>query len=165
MSDVYAVLLALGSNIERQKNMPLAFSVLRQHPQLKLCAVSPIYESKPVGGLPNQPIFSNAAVYVETSLKPQRLKAALREIEKEFGRVRTADKYAPRPIDIDIAMYDQQILELEGNRIPDPDLLRFPHIALPVADIAPHWLHPEVGLTLRQIADSLEYDKREIYQI
>jgi 2-amino-4-hydroxy-6-hydroxymethyldihydropteridine diphosphokinase len=145
--------------------MPLAFSLLGQHPELKLCAVSPIYESLAVGDPPNQPIFYNAALYVETPLNPQRLKAALREIEKEFGRVRTADKYAPRPIDIDIAMYEQQILELEGNRIPDPDLLRYPHIALPLADIAADWLHPEVGLTLRQIADSLEYDKTEIYQI
>lgn len=165
MSKAHAVLLALGSNIERHKNMPLAFSVLQQHPKLKLCAVSPIYESLPVGDRPNQPIYYNAAVYVETPLNPQPLKAALREIEKEFGRVRTADKYAPRPIDIDIAMYDQQILELEGNRIPDPDLLRYPHIALPLADIAADWLHPEVGLTLRQIADSLEYNKTEIYQI
>lgn len=165
MSKTHAVLLALGSNIEREKKMPLAISLLAEHPEINLCAVSPIYECLPVGGKPNQPLFSNAAVAIETSLDPARLKAVLRQIEKEMGRVRTADKYAPRPIDIDIALYRQQILELDGNPIPEPDVLRFPHLLLPLADVAGEWQHPEVGKPLRQLAASLEYNSTEIYQI
>ncbi|MEM7531556.1 MAG: 2-amino-4-hydroxy-6-hydroxymethyldihydropteridine diphosphokinase [Chloroflexota bacterium] len=163
--DTKDVLLALGSNINRKKNLPRAFDALSQHPSIELCAVSPVYESLPVGGRPDQPIYYNAATYIKTVLEPADLKDALRQIEQDFGRVRTKDKYASRPIDIDITMYAQQIFALDGNHIPDPDLTRYPHIALPIADIAAGWVHPENGLFLRQIADSLTYDETEIYQV
>ena len=164
MAKPYSVLLALGSNIERQKNMPLAISILRQHPRIKLCAVSPIYESIPVGKMPKQYIFYDAAAWVETDLDPQTLRSTLHKIEEKVGRTeRGEDK--PRPIDLDIVLYGQQILQLEALRIPDPDIARYPHIALPLADIAPNWVHPELGLTLRQIADNLNYDKSEIKKI
>ncbi|MGB0386363.1 MAG: 2-amino-4-hydroxy-6-hydroxymethyldihydropteridine diphosphokinase [Ardenticatenaceae bacterium] len=168
MSECHAVLLTLGSNIERHKNMPLAIEALRQHLHIKLCAVSPMYESLPVGNDINdinQPIYSNAAVWIESELDPSTLKAHLRQIEADLGRVRSANKFAARPIDIDIAFYGQQIFELDGNHIPDPDIARYPHIALPLADIAPDWVHPELGVPLRHIADHLNYNKSEIYQL
>ena len=165
MSNSHSVLLTLGSNIERHKNMPLAIEALEHHPRIKLCAVSPMYESVPVGDDTNQPIYSNGAVWIETDLDPSTLKANLRQIEAEFGRVRTANKFAPRPIDFDISFYGQQIFELDGTHIPDPDIVRYAHIALPLADIAPDWRHPELGMTLRHIADNLNYDKSEIYKL
>ena len=165
MSDIYAVLLTLGSNIERHINMPAVIERLRHHAHLKLCAISPMYESAPVGHDIMQPTYTNAAVRVETALEPRALKKALRQIEKEMGRVRTANKFASRPIDIDIAFYGQQRFLLDGNQIPDPDIMHYAHLALPLADIAPDWLHPDAGVTLRDIADHLNYNKMEIYQI
>lgn len=165
MSNRQAVLLTLGSNIERHTNMPAVIEHLRHQVHLKLCAVSPMYESLPVGDDITQPTYSNAAVWVETILEPAELKAALRQIEQEMGRVRTANKFASRPIDIDIAFYGQQCLTLDGGQIPDPDILQYAHLALPLADIAPDWIHPEIGVTLRHIADHLNYEKSEIYRI
>jgi len=81
---------------------------------------------------------------VETDLDPHELKAVLRGIEAELGRVRTDDKYAPRPIDLDIALYGQQVFELDGSPIPDPGVLRHPHVAAPLADVAPDWAYPEM---------------------
>jgi 2-amino-4-hydroxy-6-hydroxymethyldihydropteridine diphosphokinase len=65
------------------------------------------------------------------------LKRALLEIEARLGRVRQADKYAARTIDLDIAMYGLQVIDLEGRHIPDPDIARHPHVAVPLADVAP----------------------------
>jgi GTP cyclohydrolase I len=158
-------LIALGSNIARERNVPKALVMLRRHPRIALVATSPIYESQPVGGDPGQPAYSNTAALVRTELEPAALKEVLREIEKALGRVRTADRYAPRPIDLDIAYYGQQVLDLEGRHIPDPDAARFPHIAVPMADVAPDWVHPELGTTLRQVAGRLHYSDTELRKL
>ena len=77
MSDTQAVLLTLGSNIERHANMPAAIGRLGHHAHLKLCATSPMYESPPVGDDTKQPTYSNAAVWVETALEPAALNILL----------------------------------------------------------------------------------------
>ena len=155
------MVIAIGSNVGRERNVPLAVAIVRGHSRIRLLTVSPIYESAPVGGLPGQPVFSNAAMLVETSLEPQALKAELLAIEAALGRVRTDDKYAPRPIDLDIAYYGQQVLELGGRQIPDPEAARLAHIVVPAADVAPDWNHPELRLTLRQIAQNLPHADKE----
>ncbi len=166
------VLIAIGSNIARERNVPLALRRLRGQPGITLVAVSPIYESEaePLASgegstaAPQAPYY-NAAALIETSLPPADLKAALRGIEQALGRVRTADKYAPRPIDLDIALYGGEILDLDGRHIPDPDIARAPHVAIPLADLAPDWVHPESGLTLRRIAAGTHYTEKELHRI
>ncbi len=157
------VLIALGSNIGRERNLPLAVAMLGRQPGIAVRAVSRVYESEPVGASEPQPPYFNAAVLAETSLDPSALKAALLGIEAALGRVRTADKYAARPIDLDIAFYGQEVFDLEGRHIPDPDVLRHAHVAVPLADVAPDWVHPECGLTLRQIAAGLGPSKEELH--
>ncbi|MCB9160248.1 MAG: 2-amino-4-hydroxy-6-hydroxymethyldihydropteridine diphosphokinase [Caldilineaceae bacterium] len=58
----------------------------------------------------------------------------LRTIERQLGRVRSADKFAPRPIDMDISLYDELIYDHDGMVIPDPDIARFPHVKRPWPD-------------------------------
>ncbi len=159
------VLLTLGSNVERQYNLPRAIAALRQHPGWRLLAVSPFYETAAVGGHTPQAAFWNAAALIETGLPPGPLRHSLREIEACLGRVRTSDKYAPRPIDLDIALYGNQIVVVDGHALPDPDVARFPHLALPLADVAPAWVHPELGITLRQLADRMTYTSADIVPI
>jgi 2-amino-4-hydroxy-6-hydroxymethyldihydropteridine diphosphokinase len=118
-------------------------------------AVSPVYETQPVG-LTEQPNFLNAAILVETELTASDLKSrVLQAIERELGRVRIADKNAPRTIDLDISLFNNEVLELGQRRIPDPEIPKFVHIAQPLADLAPEYLHPETGHSLRDIAESL----------
>jgi len=76
-------------------------------------------------------------------------------IEEELGRRRGPNKNAPRTIDLDVILYGDQVLGLRGREIPDPDLLRYPHIARPAADIAPDWVHPQTSDSLRAIADRI----------
>jgi 2-amino-4-hydroxy-6-hydroxymethyldihydropteridine diphosphokinase len=146
------VFLALGSNINAERNLRAA--VQRLAARFRLLAVSPVYETAPVGKT-DQPNFLNAAALVETDLAAGDVKHALQEIEQELGRVRTGDKNAPRTIDLDIALFGDQVLDLGQRHIPDPDLVQYPHIARPLADLAPELVHPETGQTLLEIAEGL----------
>lgn len=142
--------LSLGSNLDKERNLPAAVRLLARSG--RLLAVSAVYETAPVGN-PDDPAFFNAAVALETGLPPAELKEqVLAPIERQLGRQRSADPNAPRTIDIDISLYDDAILDLGKRHIPDPEIVRFAHIALPLADLAPGYRHPETGETLAEIA-------------
>lgn len=144
------VFVLLGSNIEKEKNLPTAVSLLRQ--QCRVVAVSAVYESEPVG-LREQPNFWNTAVWLETPLSPPELREqVLYPIEQQLHRQRTADKNAPRTIDLDIILFNDQVIQDALHPIPDPDLLRFAHVAVPVAELAPTMPHPQTGEPLATIA-------------
>jgi 2-amino-4-hydroxy-6-hydroxymethyldihydropteridine diphosphokinase len=150
---VHRVFVALGSNIDSEHNMREA--IRRLAARCALIAVSSVYETAPVGKT-DQPSFLNAAALIETELPPRALKEKLlRAIEQELGRVRRADKNAPRTIDLDIVLYDDQVLDVGQRHIPDPDILAYPHIAVPLAELEPDYRHPETGQTLAQIATAL----------
>ena len=151
---VNRVFVLLGSNIEKETNLPAAARLLIECCQVT--ALSQVYETAPVG-LEDQPQFLNAAALVETELSAKLFREQiLGRIERELGRVRTSDKNAPRTIDADIILFDQAIFDLDkDHHIPDPDLLKFPHVAIPVAELAPEMLHPESGEVLAKIASRL----------
>ena len=99
--------IGLGSNIDAHKNIRLALRLLGRCDGWRLITVSPIYETDAVGT--EGPDFVNAAVLVETDLTPEAMRNRLRQLEERMGRVRTEDKFAPRPIDFDIVTFDLQI--------------------------------------------------------
>jgi 2-amino-4-hydroxy-6-hydroxymethyldihydropteridine diphosphokinase len=150
--------ITLGSNIEAETNLARALVMLRQNYHLTILGVSRVYESAPIAatGLtaPDQPAFLNAALWVETDYHPPLpLKFnVLRFIEECLGRVRTADRFAPRPIDLDLALYADLVLDLPHLALPDPDILTRAHVALPVADVVPDQTHPLTGQTFAAIA-------------
>ena len=145
------VFIAMGSNINAEDNLREAARLLAE--QCALLDVSPVYETVPVGKL-DQPNFLNAAALIETPLSVADLKReVLSGIERQLGRVRTADKNAPRTIDLDIALFNTEVLDVGPRHIPDPDILKYAHIAVPLADLAPQYRHPETGQTLMEIAD------------
>ena len=76
----------------------------------------------------------------------------LQPIEQALGRLRTADRNAARTIDLDIALFNHEVLDLASRHIPDPDILKHPHVAVPLADLAPYHIHPETGQPLAEIA-------------
>jgi len=128
---------------------------LRNHDAVEVIATSRVYETAPVGTV-DQPNFLNAALLIRTQLSAEALKAGpLWEVEQVLGRVRTADKNAPRTIDLDIALFNYDVLDVGVRHIPDPELLTRAHVAVPVADLAPYYIHPETGATLEEIAARL----------
>ena len=154
------ILITLGSNMDPETNLPRALRLLAE--RVRVIGVSKVYESDAINAEgnvdPDQPVFLNAAVQIETDLEPLALKyEVLRPIEAALGRERTEDKFAPRPIDLDIALYGDQLLQLDNEdmrlTVPDPDTLERAHVALPLADLAPDLIHPTSGQTLAQIAE------------
>lgn len=145
--------LSLGSSLDKERNLPAGVRLLARYG--RVLAVSAAYETEPVGN-PGDPTFFNAALILETPLAPQALKeTVLRAVEDELGRRRTADPNAPRTFDADISLFNDQVIEVGRRRIPDPEILLFAHIAVPLAEIAPGYRHPVTGETLAEIARRL----------
>ena len=144
--------ISLGSNIEPERNLPLAIQKLRQLG--KLTRVSAVYQN-PAVDRPDQPDFLNAAVLVETELQPSEIRRVLRQIESELGRIRTVDKFAPRTIDLDLCLLGETTLEANAITLPDPDLLERAYLAVTMAELSPKFRHPTTGETLKALAERL----------
>lgn len=146
MNDAYIV---LGSNIERETNYPEAVKRLRALG--KIIAVSPVYDTAPVGGDANAPRFYNGAVWLSTELSPHGLRNALRRIEQDMGRIRVPDKYAPRTIDLDLALYGEAMIHDDDLEIPDPALFERAFMARALAHLNPDYVIPPDGPTLAEL--------------
>jgi GTP cyclohydrolase IA len=155
MGEPVRAVLVLGSNVEKERNMPEAIRLLRRAPGIEVEAVSPIYESASVGGPPGAPDFFNAAVLIHTERSVADLRSIARAIEDELGRVRTDDPNAPRTIDVDIVYFGDRI-EGGDRPLPAPDALTAPHVAVPIADVAPGLVHPVDGRATKQIAEQID---------
>ena len=139
----HQICLLLGSNIQPEKNLALGVNLL--HSKVKVVRASSVWETPAVGS--PGPDFLNMALLVTTSLDAGLFKEKIiRPLEKELGRVRSADKNAPRTIDIDIIIFDNQLL--------DPNLWRFAHRAVPVAEILPDY-RSDRGDVLKETASRL----------
>jgi 2-amino-4-hydroxy-6-hydroxymethyldihydropteridine diphosphokinase len=144
--------ISIGSNIDPEKHLPLAVALL---PRIgELVAVSAVYQNPAVGPTP-QADFLNAAALLRTELPPDQIRRRLRQIEAELGRQRTEDKYAPRTIDLDLALLGDQVLDTPELLIPDPELLARPHLAISMAELAPDHVHPVTQERLHAIAERL----------
>jgi 2-amino-4-hydroxy-6-hydroxymethyldihydropteridine diphosphokinase len=152
------VFLLLGSNINKEINLPQAVSMLRR--KCQVVKLSSVYETVPMG-LKEQPNFFNMAALIETDLDPCQIKQEIiQPIEIELQRERKADKNAPRTIDLDVVLYNDEVFDYlpyngRVHHLPDPDIRRFAHVAVPVAELAPDKLHPETGQPLSEIAAQL----------
>ena len=144
--------LVLGSNIDAESNLPAAVAKLAEHG--RVCGASAVWETAPLG-FADQPNFLNAAVLLATPLSAIELQEAIGDIEQSLGRVRDPqNKNAPRTIDVDVALLNRDVLQIEHRRIPDPDILERAFVATVLAELDPDYVHPETGQTLAQIAGS-----------
>ncbi len=149
-----AVVLA-GSNIDPDQCVPEAVRHLRRRADLNVVAVSDCYQSSAVGSVDGTPDFVNAAIHLSTALAAEDLRDVLHEIEDDLGRVRTEDPNASRTIDLDIIFYGDLVKDFDGWSVPDPDMELRSHVAVPVAEVVPDWIHPVSGVPAGEIAESL----------
>jgi len=141
---IHTAVLSLGSNIEPVANLKKAVQLLQSCGQIT--AVSGVWESEAVGS--NGPNFLNAAVVFKCEYTRFTLKGlVLRPIEERLGRVRSADKNAPRPMDLDITMFDGEVV--------DQELWARLFVARPLSELLPNLVNPENQHTLLQTADEL----------
>ena len=151
---IHLAYLSIGSNIEPEENLPAAVRELGRFGRVSL--VSSVWQSPPIGA-PGQPDYLNAALLLETPLSAECLKKeGIAVVEALLGRVRSGDRNAPRTIDIDIMLFDSEELSFGARRIPDREVLEHPCVAIPLAEIAPGYIHPVTGDPLADIASRFD---------
>jgi|SRR5690606_40143241 2-amino-4-hydroxy-6-hydroxymethyldihydropteridine diphosphokinase len=143
------VFLSLGSNMgNREENLSKAISML-ENKDNKVLAMSKVYVTG-AWGLTDQPDFLNQAVLMETCLNPRQLLDFLLGIEKNMGRERK-QKYGPRNIDLDIIFFDNLVVHEQGLHIPHPLMHKRNFVLVPVMEIDPEFVHPELGKTMAEL--------------
>jgi 2-amino-4-hydroxy-6-hydroxymethyldihydropteridine diphosphokinase len=154
--------ISLGSNIEPEKNLREAVRLLREHTEV--LATSSVYRTPPQG-YTEQADFWNMAVKLKTDLTPAEFKAQIiGKIEQALKRVRDPNnKNAPRTIDLDISLWNDETFDYGAKpwHVPEPDILRFAHVAVPLAELAPDYQHPETKQKLEDIAKSINQETME----
>lgn len=150
------IFIALGSNLgDREGNLLQAIAAIGKLPGTKITSLSPFYDTEPVGG-PIQENFLNAVIRLASDLPPRALLHHLLEIEHSaFHRTRDC-RWGPRNIDLDLLFYGQEI-------ITDPPVLLLPHpriaersfVLAPLADIAPDFVHPICGRSIKELLTAL----------
>lgn len=103
-----SVVIGIGSNIDAEINIQKMLEILKQ--KVRILKVSEMVKTKPIG-IENQPDYTNGAVKIETEFNRQDLTVLLKSIEDEMGRDRTAPKFGPRNIDLDIATWNGKIVD------------------------------------------------------
>ena len=136
MTASHRAVLSVGSNLgDRLGTLQGCVHAISGLPETDVLAVSPVYETAPVGG-PVQPDYLNAVLIVATGLAPHDLLAATQRIEADFGRVR-AERFGPRKLDIDIIGYDEQISDDPALTLPHPRSHERAFVLAPWHDLAP----------------------------
>ena len=124
-----------------------------------IVAISTVYYTK-AEGPPGQPAFYNCVVEILTEAAPQELKFhMLRPIEAELGRQRTADKFAPRTIDLDLILYGDLVLVTSDLVLPDPQITDRPFLAIPLNELAPDLKLPGSTSKIADLAAKLSPNK------
>jgi 2-amino-4-hydroxy-6-hydroxymethyldihydropteridine diphosphokinase len=151
--------IALGSNIgDREFNLLRAVAEISRLPENRVTALSPFYETSPVGNV-TQDAFFNAVLRLATRVDARTLMEFLLRIESEaFCRVRNVHQ-GPRSMDLDLLLYGTEIINEEGLLVPHPRLTERRFVLQPLCDIAPHLVHPLSGRTMSDLLDSLRTDE------
>ncbi|MEJ2455662.1 MAG: 2-amino-4-hydroxy-6-hydroxymethyldihydropteridine diphosphokinase [Candidatus Thiodiazotropha sp.] len=153
--------LSLGSNVDPRRQIGDALSALRQ--RFGELVISPIYESQAVGF--NGDNFHNLVVGIETELQASELVRVLRQIETAQGRVRGREKFAPRPLDIDLLTYGDCIIDEDGVQVPREEILRYAFVLLPLSEVAPNERHPIDGRTYRQLWAGFDATGQSLWRV
>ncbi len=159
-------LISFGANIgDPWMTIQAAAARLRDHlctqpcncpSNLPVFQLSRFFRTPPVGGPTGQPPFINAVAAIHTPATPWEVWNCIRNVEKEFGRVRNM-RWEARRIDLDILLHDEVRIWTPHLKIPHPRMCMRRFILLPAADVARDWLDPVSGMTIGQLAENVRH--------
>lgn len=149
MAEAY---IALGSNLDDRQGY-LDFAIKHLSDAGRVLAVSSFHETDPVGFL-DQGKFLNAAARLDSAMTPSALLDFLLEIEAATGRKRSV-KDGPRTLDLDLLFYEDRIIDEPGLTVPHPRLHQRLFVLIPLAEIAPNFIHPVLRKTVAQMKAEL----------
>lgn len=138
--------VGVGSNLgDRWARLGLAARNLDAHPLVAVTRASRVYDSEPVG--PPQPRYLNAVLELDTSLPPAALHALLRRVELDGGR-RRGPRWGPRPLDLDLLLYEGLALRTPSLTVPHPAIAQRRFVLAPLAELCPDREVPGTGATV-----------------
>lgn len=151
------VYIGLGSNLaEPLRQLQAALAAIAELPHSQLLTTSSFYASDPLGP-PDQPRYVNAVAALDTALAPLELLDALQRIEQEQGRVRKAERWGPRTLDLDILLFGDRLLSEARLTVPHYHMHARAFVLYPLAEIAPTDLQLPDGRRLEQLLAACPY--------
>ena len=152
------VYIALGSNLASPlEQVNAAVNAIGEIPESQIVAISSFYRTPPLGPQ-DQPDYLNAAVALETTLEPEVLLDHTQRIELQQGRVRKAERWGPRTLDLDIMLFGDRVINSERLTVPHYDMKNRGFMLWPLFEIAPD-LHFPDGTSLQQRLTHLGAEK------
>ncbi|ENR0231309.1 2-amino-4-hydroxy-6-hydroxymethyldihydropteridine diphosphokinase [Enterobacter bugandensis] len=150
--------IAIGSNLASPlEQVNAAVQALGEIPQTRIVAVSSFYRTPPLGPQ-DQPDYLNAAVVLETTLDAETLLDNTQRIELQQGRVRKAERWGPRTLDLDIMLFGDEVINTERLTVPHYDMKNRGFMLWPLFEVAPDLIFPD-DIPLKSILDSLNAEK------
>jgi 2-amino-4-hydroxy-6-hydroxymethyldihydropteridine diphosphokinase len=155
----HQVYVGIGSNVgDRKDNFLEALNRLAKIPDIKVIKESSLYESEPLGDAKEW--YVNGAIQIETRLKPDVLLLKFKNIERAMGRKKVKKRWGSRIIDLDILLYDGLILKKKNLRIPHPEMQNRKFVLVPLSEIAPQVIHPELGVSISELLINVNDNKK-----
>jgi 2-amino-4-hydroxy-6-hydroxymethyldihydropteridine diphosphokinase len=143
--------LGLGSNVgDRRGHLKAAVSELARH-EVSVLASSSVYETEPVGLVLDQRDFYNACLRVETEVGPEELLDACKAVERSLGRAPGGARHGPRPIDVDVLLFDDADYSSERLTLPHPEVVSRRFVLVPLLELDPELTLPDGA----RLADAL----------
>ena len=150
--------IAIGSNLASPlEQVNAAVQALGEIPQSRIVAVSSFYRTPPLGPQ-DQPDYLNAVVVLETLLNAETLLDNTQRIELQQGRVRKAERWGPRTLDLDIMLFGHQVINTERLTSPHYDMKNRGFMLWPLSEVAPDLSFPD-GVSLQAVLESLNAEK------
>jgi len=144
--------VSLGSNLgDREAYLRRAIHALGATRGIRWIGVSRIYETDPVGPLPQGP-YLNAVAEIETALEPRALLERLLQIEAEEGRIRRGARGEARTLDLDLLFFADRCIDEDELIVPHPRVHERGFVLEPLCELAPQWVHPRSGRTVAELA-------------
>jgi 2-amino-4-hydroxy-6-hydroxymethyldihydropteridine diphosphokinase len=156
----HRIYIGIGSNLgDRRANTAEAIDRITKIPDTRVVRASSLYESEPLGNAKTW--FVNSVIEIETEMGAEPLLKRLKAIEEAMGRKRVKGKrWGSRIIDLDILLSENEVVDKRTLKVPHPEMHKRRFVLMPLAELAPHVVHPGLGQTVSALLATVKDDKR-----